>query len=230
VSPSFNRAWTPSEQKKLEKLLEVYPDESVASHRWEKIARALGNRTPKQVAIRVQKYFIKLAKAGLPVPGKSPNLEYYTKKRNQSKNNNKNDDNPNKVTIHTGDIDYYRPPPIMMPDKIDTSKENPIKPIMYNYDKNEIVHFGYKCSVCNSEPITGVRWKCIDCPLYNPVDLCEKCHSGIISIKESQHNDQHRLEAIANPEVPYIDADYKKYDPSLDISHMIYVDPNFMPL
>ena len=29
---------------------------------------------------RVQKYFIKLAKAGLPVPGRVPNLSSYTKK------------------------------------------------------------------------------------------------------------------------------------------------------
>lgn len=35
----------------------------------------LGNRTPKQVCSRVQKYFIKLHKAGLPVPGRIPKLQ-----------------------------------------------------------------------------------------------------------------------------------------------------------
>lgn len=74
-SLTFNRLWTPEEQLKLEKLLEEYPEETVASHRYEKIARALGNRTPKQVASRVQKYFIRMAKAGLQVPGKMPNME-----------------------------------------------------------------------------------------------------------------------------------------------------------
>lgn len=33
-----------------------------------------------QVASRVQKYFIKLTKAGIPVPGRTPNLCMYTKK------------------------------------------------------------------------------------------------------------------------------------------------------
>lgn len=78
---SFNKLWSPEEQKKLEDLLLKYPHEKVAAHRWEKIAKALGTRTPKQVASRTQKYFIKLAKRGLDVPGKLPNLEYYTSSR-----------------------------------------------------------------------------------------------------------------------------------------------------
>jgi hypothetical protein len=49
-------------------LLSVYPDEPVASHRWQKIADALGNRTARQVASHAQKYFIRLAREGQPVP------------------------------------------------------------------------------------------------------------------------------------------------------------------
>jgi hypothetical protein len=56
-------------------LLSIFPEEEVASHRWSKIAKALGNRTPKQVASRTQKYFIKLAMDGKAVPGKVPNLQ-----------------------------------------------------------------------------------------------------------------------------------------------------------
>ena len=55
--------------------------EEVEARRWEKVARALGNRTSQQVASRVQKYFIKLTKAGLPVPGRIPNMTYYTNRR-----------------------------------------------------------------------------------------------------------------------------------------------------
>lgn len=40
--------------------------------RYAKIARALGNRTSRQVASRLQKYFQKLHAAGLPVPGRIP--------------------------------------------------------------------------------------------------------------------------------------------------------------
>jgi hypothetical protein len=75
---SFNKLWDAEEQRRLEELLLIYPDETVAAHRWKKIADALGNRTPKQVASRTQKYFIKLAKKGKPVPGKMPNLEVIT--------------------------------------------------------------------------------------------------------------------------------------------------------
>lgn len=71
---TFNQLWTVEEQKQLEELLLKFPPEEVESRRWEKIANALGNRTPTQVASRVQKYFIKLAKAGLPVPGRIPNV------------------------------------------------------------------------------------------------------------------------------------------------------------
>lgn len=40
--------------------------------RFAKIARALGNRTKRQVASRLQKYFKKLYSAGMPVPGRVP--------------------------------------------------------------------------------------------------------------------------------------------------------------
>jgi hypothetical protein len=46
---TFNKLWTPDEQRRLELLLLEIPDEEVAAHRWSKIARALGNRTPRQV-------------------------------------------------------------------------------------------------------------------------------------------------------------------------------------
>ncbi|KAM9325268.1 ZZ-type zinc finger-containing protein 3 [Gastrophryne carolinensis] len=77
---TFNQLWTVEEQKKLEMLLLKYPPEEVESKRWQKIAEELGNRTAKQVASRVQKYFIKLTKAGIPVPGRTPNLYMYSKK------------------------------------------------------------------------------------------------------------------------------------------------------
>uniref|UniRef100_H9H8N6 ZZ-type zinc finger-containing protein 3 n=1 Tax=Monodelphis domestica TaxID=13616 RepID=H9H8N6_MONDO len=72
-------------QKKLEQLLLKYPPEEVESRRWQKIADELGNRTAKQVASRVQKYFIKLTKAGIPVPGRTPNLYMYSKKSSTSR-------------------------------------------------------------------------------------------------------------------------------------------------
>lgn len=56
----------------MEELLVEYPPEPIEMRRFAKIAKALGNRTPRQVASRLQKYFQKLHAAGLPVPGRIP--------------------------------------------------------------------------------------------------------------------------------------------------------------
>lgn len=79
-SETFNQLWSVEEQKRLEELLLKYPPEEVETRRWQKIADKLGNRTAKQVASRVQKYFIKLAKAGIPIPGRTPNVYLHSKK------------------------------------------------------------------------------------------------------------------------------------------------------
>ena len=55
-------------------MLEEYPSEEVEMERWKKIATCLGNRTSIQVQSRVQKYFQKLQKAGLPIPGRYKKL------------------------------------------------------------------------------------------------------------------------------------------------------------
>lgn len=66
------KPWSTEEQKRLEELLLIYPPEPIELRRFKKIAAALGNRTAKQVSSRVQKYFLKLYKAGLPIPGRIP--------------------------------------------------------------------------------------------------------------------------------------------------------------
>lgn len=77
---TFNQLWTEEEQRRLEELLIEFPPEEVESRRWQKISVALGSRTPNQVQSRVQKYFIKLAKAGLPIPGRVPHSNMLVKK------------------------------------------------------------------------------------------------------------------------------------------------------
>lgn len=69
---TFNQLWSCEEQKRLEELLEIYPEEPIEARRYKKIAQDLGTRTPVQVMSRIQKYFAKLAKAGLPIPGRAP--------------------------------------------------------------------------------------------------------------------------------------------------------------
>ncbi|XP_038209117.1 ZZ-type zinc finger-containing protein 3 [Zerene cesonia] len=79
---TFNQLWSCEEQKRLEELLEIYPEEPIEARRYKKIAEALGTRTPLQVMSRIQKYFAKLAKAGLPVPGRAP--KYVGKDKHKS--------------------------------------------------------------------------------------------------------------------------------------------------
>lgn len=62
-------------------MLKIYPPEAVERKRYQKIAKAMGTRTTQQVASHVQKYFIKLANAGLPVPGRMPNMARYTRSK-----------------------------------------------------------------------------------------------------------------------------------------------------
>lgn len=69
---TFNQLWTVEEQLRLEELLVKFPPEENETRRYTKIAEALGNRTVTQVSSRCQKYFLKLQKAGLPVPGRIP--------------------------------------------------------------------------------------------------------------------------------------------------------------
>lgn len=78
ATDTHKRAWSDKEQRRLEELLEIYPDEKVQARRFAKISEALGTRTPRQVASRIQKYFLKLAKHGLPVPGKVSNQQHPT--------------------------------------------------------------------------------------------------------------------------------------------------------
>eukprot|EP01130_Rhizamoeba_saxonica_P009414 TRINITY_DN3825_c0_g1_i1.p1 TRINITY_DN3825_c0_g1~~TRINITY_DN3825_c0_g1_i1.p1 ORF type:complete len:358 (+),score=64.11 TRINITY_DN3825_c0_g1_i1:255-1328(+) len=228
---SFNRPWTPLEQKKLERLLDIYPDETIASHRWEKIARALGNRTPKQVASRVQKYFIKLAKAGLPVPGKPPNLQYYTKTK---KENSEHSEDPDKVTIHTGNIAYYKPPPVLMPEIVSNcvpKHEVIIQPIYTKYDPHDIVHYSYECVNCKDGPIIGVRYKCLDCPVSANVNICKLCKDN--NYESETHLATHSFQEITKAETPFfIDSDYTKYNTGdqLDDTQLSYLDPNFMSM
>jgi len=73
-STTFNKPWTEEEQLRLEELLQKYPGDSNSNEaqRFSKIAKELGNRTVSQVTSRCQKYFIKLQKLGLPIPGRPP--------------------------------------------------------------------------------------------------------------------------------------------------------------
>ncbi|XP_075471876.1 ZZ-type zinc finger-containing protein 3 [Ascaphus truei] len=116
---TFNQLWSVEEQKKLELLLLKFPPEEVETRRWQKVADELGNRTAKQVASRVQKYFIKLTKAGIPVPGRTPNLYMYSKKAT-----NKRQHALNKHLFRPSTFMTSHEPPVYMDEDDDHSSFN----------------------------------------------------------------------------------------------------------
>ncbi|XP_051868397.1 ZZ-type zinc finger-containing protein 3 isoform X2 [Pristis pectinata] len=113
-SETFNQLWSVEEQKRLEELLLKYPPEEVETRRWQKIADKLGNRTAKQVASRVQKYFIKLAKAGIPIPGRTPNVYLHSKKTS-----NRRQHPLNKHLFRPSTFMTSHEPPVYMDDEDD---------------------------------------------------------------------------------------------------------------
>ncbi|XP_078264291.1 ZZ-type zinc finger-containing protein 3 isoform X2 [Rhinoraja longicauda] len=113
-SETFNQLWSVDEQKRLEELLLKYPPEEVETRRWQKIADKLGNRTAKQVASRVQKYFIKLAKAGIPIPGRTPNVYLHSKKTS-----NRQQHPLNKHLFRQSTFMTSHEPPVYMDDEDD---------------------------------------------------------------------------------------------------------------
>ena len=72
--PNTSTAWTAAEQRNLEVCLHAVPTRPYgsANDRWRAIGQSLGGRSAAQVASRCQRFFKKLALAGLPVPGKAP--------------------------------------------------------------------------------------------------------------------------------------------------------------
>lgn len=107
---TFNQLWTEEEQQRLESLLVEYPPEEVEAKRWSKIANALGNRTTIQVASRVQKYFLRLAKEGLPVPGRMPSLNSQTKRSTHRHHKY------NRMYYNSSTFLQSHTPPVWMPD------------------------------------------------------------------------------------------------------------------
>lgn len=250
---TFNQLWTVEEQKKLEQLLIKFPPEEVESRRWQKIADELGNRTAKQVASRVQKYFIKLTKAGIPVPGRIPNLCMYTKKASTKRQHHLNKHLYRPSTFMTS----YEPPVFMDEEDERSSyysnsqdqaaeesdEEVPVElRTLPEYkellelkrlkkqrlqeiqdDQTNVRHIGFKCDVCGTEPIQGVRWHCQDCPPDNSVDFCSNCSDCLL--KTDTHRPSHHLEPVYRPET-FLDRDYCLPRSTAGYN---YLDPNYFP-
>ncbi|XP_053349672.1 ZZ-type zinc finger-containing protein 3 [Clarias gariepinus] len=250
---TFNQLWTVEEQKKLEQLLLKFPPEEVESKRWQKIADELGNRTAKQVASRVQKYFIKLTKAGIPVPGRTPNLCMYNKKTS-----NKRQHHLNKHLYRPSTFLTSYEPPVYMEDEDERSSfmsglqdgtahdsdEDSI-PVELRHlpefkelqelkrlRKQKIHEFQ-----CESALTQHVGYKCDMCgmePIQGVRWHCQDCpqdnaadfcaNCADCAFKTDTHTPSHRLEPIQQAET-FLDRDY-----CLPASAAYnYLDPNYYP-
>ncbi|KAJ1523763.1 hypothetical protein ONE63_001596 [Megalurothrips usitatus] len=252
---TFNQLWTAEEQRRLEELLIEYPPEEVESRRYQKIAEALGNRTRMQVSSRVQKYFLKLMKAGLPIPGRAPRLTSETQKKGSHSRQRANHflSRPSTFFPQHQDLPVYMSEcddgedlpensENLLTVKTETTefslsdeqrKLHLLKQVRDEKEKGNIrsgIHIGFKCDECEEEPIQGTRWHCLDCAPNMSVDFCSDC---VVSQLESTipHPLSHRLEAVSNI-IPSA-SDTSSYDPdylpeSFSESYN-YLDPNFLP-
>ncbi|GAM23162.1 hypothetical protein SAMD00019534_063370 [Acytostelium subglobosum LB1] len=214
---TFNLSWSTEEQSRLEQLLVKYPSEAVASHRWTKIAAELGNRTPKQVASRTQKYFVKLHKLGLPIPGKPPNQPSLFPRSTPKKSKDTGDGTPKKKT--------KKKKTQKKEDSTDTSKASTSKKQSSSssvVDPSLPVHEGYKCDGCDVEPIVGTRWRCQECI---ELDLCDNCNNKYEEI--GQHKSSHHMNSYDTVDPYYYrDDDYKF---SYNGGEANYLDSNYKP-
>ncbi|XP_041482250.1 ZZ-type zinc finger-containing protein 3-like isoform X2 [Lytechinus variegatus] len=248
---TFNRLWTVGEQKRLEDLLLKYPSEEVEARRWEKIAKDLGNRTRHQVASRVQKYFIKLGKAGLPIPGRMPNMATYTNK----KPSQRRFINPyNRLTLAPSTFLQSLRAPVLMneDDALDYDLDYDADSIMEEDDipselkdseeykelvrlkklrnatlkQTDMSHVGYSCDGCGVSPIVGVRWHCVNCPMDISTDLCQNCVND--DFQSDIHSSSHRMDPVhIGQSGGFVDSDYTSFTGTSGDYN--YLDPNYSP-
>ncbi|XP_067057537.1 ZZ-type zinc finger-containing protein 3-like isoform X4 [Acropora muricata] len=250
---TFNQPWTTEEQAKLEKLLQIYPQEEVESKRWEKIANALGNRTLKQVASRVQKYFIKLAKSGLPVPGRMPNLPRTGVRSKRSAHHYQTlgfrnstffpsyrpkvfmDEDDDASSVATDDTAGYVSDEDSIPVHLRDTDEyrelmelKRLKKQKIAEAEEGVLHNGFMCDGCGTSPISGTRWHCNECSKDSSVDFCTACiERGNTNI--GSHTSEHSLEAINRNSSFFVDGDYVGLSEGSTSAGYNYLDPNFLP-
>ncbi|XP_057290097.1 ZZ-type zinc finger-containing protein 3-like [Hydractinia symbiolongicarpus] len=256
-SLTFKQKWTVEEQEKLEKLLVLYPPEEVEQRRWEKIARALGNRTPQQVSSRIQKYFLKLAKAKLPIPGRLPSSTSLTQNKkirtnlvnyknstffpswrpNVFMNEEGNDDNENGasyISMFNGEVQVSDDE--MIADELKDSPEY-TELMELKKMKKQLM----KKRSTSSGPVCHTGFMCDGCNMEPIVGVrwhCKDCpqqqsvdfcnNCAQRAMTSETHLKEHQLTPINESSEALLDNDYLSFTQTNKFKYN-YLDPNFLP-
>ncbi|EDV98911.1 GH13580 [Drosophila grimshawi] len=207
------RLWTNEEQRRLEQLLIEYPPEEVEMRRFNKIAKALGNRTTQQVFSRVQKYFQKLRDAGMPVPGRLPKYRRGGGPTRPKFNVRRSTFFPaQNIEIQMPEDEYTlddlmavapspsTPPiktePKLEPEALETEQRRKkllqLKILTSIQEEKLQTEDGYspdplapKCANCEDSAVTRARWRCNSCYCY--LNLCGDCLADQLITERFEH-------------------------------------------
>lgn len=196
TSLTHNIPWSDDEKRKLDYLLNVFPEEEIQARRYAKIAAAMGTRTGNQVASRVQK-----------IAAKAQRHKEKALKNGAVNNNTGTLESPQPVNIlDEGAASLVAELESFFSKSTDPKvKETPeyaeylqlkrqLEAIAVN-PVNGILHVGYKCDCCGIEPIIGARWTCCSCPKDAvPIDLCDGCVTK--NFETAQHKCFHVMKKI----------------------------------
>lgn len=182
--------WTLDEQRRLEELLDEFPPEAVESQRFVKIAKAMGNRTPKQIASRVQKFFKKLHEANLPIPGASSQKPFRGRQHKQHLKFERPStffperNIPSELLMKDDFEDDSELFASKLPTQANTeqnvAQEKTLKLLkkirQEKVTSSELltkISSGFICSSCHENLYVTSRWNCKDCVFNN--DFCSDC-------------------------------------------------------
>ena len=197
---TFNQPWTGAEQRRLEELLELHPTRETEMDRWKTIAAELGNRTAVQVQSRVQKYFLKLSRLGLPVPGRLPPQRNKNRFYKAGRVGPAADWRSGSTFLASlvPPVRMEEPPVALLDCKLEPEEEKDEDELpagvreTVEYRELRLLqrirreteaelesgaarHSGFSCQRCCAAPLLGTRWQCRQCSTAQSTSLCTEC-------------------------------------------------------
>ncbi|KAH6576146.1 hypothetical protein BASA61_003844 [Batrachochytrium salamandrivorans] len=202
------RLWTTEEQYQLKELIEKNPERpGLSGMMWfEFLSQEMGTRTKVQIHsyVRHNRFTIpmgtvnKVQKVSTPGRSSSPALRAFPPKKNDSTGYSsrgtasKERSTGSTANSDTSDLQTLAGGQQKAPTFAEEAR-------MINLKDTKPVHRGYRCDLCEIEPIVGVRWKCKICLGDSQVDLCSDCIG--IEYEAGAHTKDHTFEEIATAEV-----------------------------